>query len=56
MAGAGSQHVWIIPDHDLVMVRMGHRRGDIQKSLHGTLNKTHALVLEAIRSPDIGGR
>lgn len=52
MAGAGGQHVWIVPDHDLVMVRMGHRRGGFQNSLHETLNKTHALVLEAIQSPD----
>lgn len=48
MAGAGGQYTWIVPDYDLVMVRMGHRIGGLQQSQTATLTRAHALVLEAI--------
>ena len=27
MSGAGGQHTFVVPSHDLVVVRMGHQRG-----------------------------
>jgi CubicO group peptidase (beta-lactamase class C family) len=46
MSGAGGQHTFIVPSHDLVVVRMGHQRG----SAIGTklLNQSLAAVVDVI--------
>ena len=46
MAGAGGQFVTIIPSHDLVVVRLGHYKG--QHEGVEALNKAFALLMEAI--------
>ncbi len=46
MAGAGGQHVIIIPTHDLVVVRMGHRAG--QDHVQSSLNAALVNLIEAI--------
>lgn len=48
MAGGGGQYTWIVPSHDLVMVRQGHRIGGFQDTQNATLTRAHALILEAI--------
>ena len=50
-AGAGGQNTWIVPSHDLVIVRMGHMRG--QAAARRATNTALGLVVEAIRA---GGR
>jgi CubicO group peptidase (beta-lactamase class C family) len=45
MSGAGGQHTFIVPSHDLVIVRMGHQRGaSIGSKL---LNQSLAAIIEA---------
>jgi CubicO group peptidase (beta-lactamase class C family) len=45
-AGAGGQNTWIVPSHDLVIVRMGHMRG--QGPARRATNTALGLVMEAI--------
>ena len=44
--GAGEQNVFVVPSHDLVVVRMGHSPGS-QAGL-ADLNRAQSLLLEAI--------
>jgi CubicO group peptidase (beta-lactamase class C family) len=46
MSGQGSQHVYIIPKHDLVVVRLGHQKGDPAVDPH--LDTALKLIMEAI--------
>lgn len=46
-AGAGGQNTWIVPSLDLVIVRMGHMRG--QGAARRPTNTALGLVVEAIR-------
>lgn len=45
-AGAGGQNTWIVPGHDLVIVRMGHMRG--QGPARRATNTALELVMKAI--------
>jgi len=45
-AGAGGQNTWIVPGHDLVIVRMGHMRG--QGAARRGTNEALGLVMRAI--------
>jgi CubicO group peptidase (beta-lactamase class C family) len=45
-AGAGGQNTWIVPSQDLVIVRMGHMRG--QGPARRATNAALGLVIEAI--------
>jgi CubicO group peptidase (beta-lactamase class C family) len=45
-AGAGGQSTWIVPSHDLVIVRMGHMRG--QGPARRATNTALGLVMEAL--------
>jgi CubicO group peptidase (beta-lactamase class C family) len=46
MAGAGGQHTLMVPSHDLVVVRMGHFKGD--RPGGASLRKSLALLMEAL--------
>jgi CubicO group peptidase (beta-lactamase class C family) len=48
MSGAGGQHTFIVPSHDLVIVRMGHQRGAAVGSK--LLNQALAAIVEAVPS------
>ena len=52
-AGAGGQNTWIVPSHDLVIVRMGHMRG--QAAARRATNAALGLVMEAVggRGPEV---
>jgi CubicO group peptidase (beta-lactamase class C family) len=45
-AGAGGQNTWIVPSQDLVIVRMGHMRG--QGPARQVTNAALGLVMEAV--------
>ncbi len=46
MAGAGGQFTFIIPTHDLVVVRLGHAKGDDEG--YPALERALALLMDAI--------
>ncbi len=48
MNGAGGQIVWIIPSHDLVVVRIGNYKG--QRQMRPTLSKALEILMEAVPS------
>jgi len=46
MAGAGGQFTFIIPTHDLVVVRLGHAKGDDEG--YPAMERALALLMEAV--------
>ncbi len=50
-AGAGGQNTWIVPSHQLVIVRMGHMRGQVPA--RRATNTALGLIIESIK---IGGQ
>lgn len=45
-AGAGGQHTFVVPSHDLVIVRMGHRRGG--ETYAENLKHAQRLIIDAV--------
>jgi len=52
-AGGGGQRTFIVPTHDLVVVRLGHFRGSAPGMV--ALNEALALLMEAIPAAEHGG-
>ena len=48
MSGAGGQQTFVVPSHDLVVVRMGHQRGAAVGSK--LLNQSLAAIVAAIEA------
>ncbi len=48
MSGAGGQHTFVVPSHDLVIVRMGHQRGAPVGSK--LLNQSLAAIISAVEA------
>ena len=48
MAGAGGQFTWIIPSHDLVIVRLGHFKGATKGT--AALKNAMRLLVQAVPS------
>jgi CubicO group peptidase (beta-lactamase class C family) len=46
MNGAGGQQVWIIPSHDLVVVRIGNYKG--QRHVRPTLGKALEILVNSV--------
>ena len=53
MAGAGGQFTFVIPSHDLVVVRLGHYRG--QGPGMQALNRALSLLMQAVPASDRRG-
>ena len=49
--GNGGQRVFVVPSHDLVIVRMGHARGGATADTN--LRAAQSLILEAIQAPSV---
>jgi len=48
MSGTGGQYVWIIPSHDLVVVRLGFSKGAIHEK--DSVKRSLSLLMEAIKT------
>ena len=48
MAGAGEQRVFVVPSHDLVVVRLGHRRGEEGERAKRSLNAALGCLMSAL--------
>ena len=46
MNGAGGQSVWIVPSHDLVIVRIGNYKG--QAGVRKSLGKAMEILMAAV--------